>query len=116
MKTQAKNNNGLLDAMADWFTKNHAEIRHLMIYVPRTTRTTEKRGASFGCADLIILCPNKYYHSLCIQVLGNEDRDSVCHKRWRILVGNEGNKCVAVRDLIGFVREVELYFIDTPYE
>ena len=113
MKTD---NTNLLIAMASWFRKNYPEIAELMVFVPRATKTLEKRGASFGAADLIILCPNNDYNCLCVQVLGNEDRDSVCHKRWRILVGNEGNKCVAIRDLIGFVREVEFYFRDTIHE
>ena len=54
-------------------------------------------------------------HALCVQVLGRE-RNSDCHKRWRVLVENEGNKCVTLRNFDEFAEAVEDYLEGSPYE
>lgn len=108
--------NDMLPAMVSWFRATYPEIEPMMVHVPRANYLLQKKGATYGSADLIILHPNGIYASLCVQVLTKDDRDSVPHKRWRVLAENEGNRCVAVRDLIGFVKAVEEYMIDSPYE
>ena len=106
--------NEMLPMMVSWFRENYPEISPLMVYAPRANKTLEKKGASYGSADIILLYPSNGYASLCIQVLGNE-RNSDCHKRWRVLVENEGNKCVTIRDFEGFANAVEDYLADSPY-
>lgn len=105
----------MLPMMVAWFRENYPEIAPLMVYVPRATKTLEKKGASFGSADLILLYPTNGYSSLCVQVLGRTERNSDVHKRWRVLVENDGNKCVTIRDFESFANEVEKYLSNSPY-
>lgn len=111
-----KTENEMLPAMVRWFRDAYPEIAHLMVHVPRANKTLEKKGATFGSADLIILYPANGLHSLCVQVLNRTERNSDAHKRWRILVENEGSKCVTIRDFAEFVNAVESYLTDTPYD
>ena len=111
----AKTENEMLPHMVSWFRENYPEISPLMVYVPRANKTLEKKGASYGSADLILLYPTNGYHALCIQVLNRTERNSDCHKRWRALVENEKNKCVTIRDFEGFANAVEDYLIESPY-
>ena len=110
-----KKENEMLPAMVSWFRENYPEISPLMVYVPRANKTLEKKGASYGSADLILLYPTNGYHALCIQVLNRTERNSDCHKRWRVLVENEKNKCVTIRDFVEFTEAVEEYLSNSPY-
>lgn len=110
-----KKENVMLPMMVSWFRENYPEIAPLMVYVPRANKTLEKKGATYGSADIILLYPSNGYHSLCLQVLGLTERNSDQHKRWRVLVENEKNKCVTVRDFEGFASAVEDYLADSPY-
>lgn len=110
-----KNENEMLPDMVAWFRENYPEIAPLMVYVPRANKTLEKKGASYGSADIILLYPTNGYHTLCVQVLGRTERNSDCHKRWRVLVENEKNKCVTVRNFDTFAEAVEDYLADSPY-
>ena len=85
-----------------------------MVHVPRANLTLQKKGAVFGSADLILLYPTEVYASLCIQVL--DKRQTEPQMRWRVLAESAGNRCVMVRDLVGFAKAVEDYLINTPYE
>lgn len=107
--------NEMLPMMVSWFRENYPEISPLMVYVPRSNKTLEKKGASYGSADLILLYPTNGYNALCIQVLNRTERNSDCHKRWRVLVENEKNKCVTIRDFEGFASAVEDYLSNSPY-
>lgn len=111
----AKTENEMLPHMVSWFRENYPEISPLMVYVPRANKTLEKKGASYGSADLILLYPANGYSSLCIQVLNRTERNSDQHKRWRVLVENDGNKCVTLRDFDDFVGAVEDYLANSPY-
>ena len=66
----------MLPDMVAWFRENYPEISPLMVYVPRANKTLEKKGASYGSADLILLYPTNGYSSLCIQVLNRTERNS----------------------------------------
>ena len=110
-----KNENEMLGEMVSWFRKNYPEIAPLMVYVPRANKTLEKKGATYGSADIIILYPTNGYSSLCLQILNRTERNSDAHKRWRVLVENDGNKCVTIRDFVGFVSAVEDYLSNSPY-
>ena len=101
--------------MVAWFRENYPELAPLMVYAPRTTKSLEKKGSSYGSAELILLYPTNGYSSLCVQVLNRTERNSDCHKRWRALVEHSGNKCVTLRDLESFVEAVEDYLSNSPY-
>ena len=105
----------MLEAMVSWFRENYPEIAPLMVYVPRANKTLERKGASYGSADIIILYPTNGYSSLCLQVLERTERVSEQHKRWRVLVENDGNKCVVIRSFEGFADAVEEYLSNSPY-
>lgn len=107
--------NELLPAMVAWFNENHPELSPLLVYAPRATKSLEKKGANYGGAELILLHPVANYIGLCIQVLNASERNSDCHKRWRVLVENEGYKCVTIRNLVGFAEAVEDYLSNSPY-
>lgn len=110
-----KNENEMLPSMVKWFRDNYPEIAPLMVYVPRANKTLEKKGASYGSADIIILYPTNGYSALCVQVLNRTERNSDQHKRWRVLAENAGNKCVTLRDFDDFVFTVEYYLSNSPY-
>ena len=110
-----KNENKMLPEMVSWFRDTYPELEPLMVFVPRATNSLFKVGANYGSADIIILYPANAYSSLCIQVL-DKVRQSEQQMRWRVLAEHAGNKCVMVRDLLGFARAVEGYLINTPYE
>lgn len=110
-----KKENEMLHAMVSWFRENYPEISPLMVYVPRANKILEKKGASYGSADLIILYPTNGYSSLCVQVLYRTERNSDQHKRWRVLAENDGNKCVTIRDFVEFTEAVEEYLSNSPY-
>jgi hypothetical protein len=105
-----------LTEMVAWFRDTYPEIAPLMVYAPRAnTKTLEKKGANYGGAELILLHPTGGYSCLCVQVLNATERNSDCHKRWRVLVENEGCKCVTVRTFLAFTQAVEDYLTDSPY-
>lgn len=110
-----KKENEMLPMMVSWFRENFPEIAPLMVYVPRANKTLEKKGATYGSADIILLYPTNGYSALCLQILERTERNSDCHKRWRVLVENEGNKCVTLRDFQTFVEAVETYLENSPY-
>ena len=66
--------NEMIPTMVSWFRQNYPEIAPLMVYVPRATKSLEKKGATYGSADLILLYPNNGYSCLCLQVFrdGNQ--------------------------------------------
>lgn len=105
----------MLPLMVQWFRNTYPEIAPLMVYVPRATKSLSKKGATYGSADLIILYPTNGYSSLCVQVLNRTERNTDAHKRWRVLVENDGSKCVTLRDLDTFVDAVEEYLSNSPY-
>lgn len=105
----------MFGAMVSWFRENYPEISPLMVYVPRANKTIEKKGASYGSADLVLLYPTNGYSSLCIQILNRTERITEQQKRWRVLVENDGNKCVAIRDFVGFTNTIEEYLSSSPY-
>ena len=107
--------NADLPEMVAWFRKTYPTLSPLLVYVPRTTKTLEKKGANFGSADLILLHPTGGYLCMCIQALNQSERNSDCHKRWRALVENEGCKCYTVRTLYQFTLAVEEYLANSPY-
>ena len=110
-----KKENEMLPIMVRWFRESYPEISPLMVHVPRTNKTLEKKGATFGSADIILLYPTNGFHSLSLQILGRAERVTEQQKRWRVLVENEGNKCVTVRDFEGFANAVEEYLSNSPY-
>ena len=111
----SKVENEMLPHMVAWFRETYPEIAPLMVYVPRASKSLEKKGASYGSADLVLLYPSNNYHSLCVQILGRTERNSDQHKRWRVLVENEGNECVTLRNFDEFAEAVERYLEDSPY-
>ena len=110
-----KKENEMLPMMVSWFRENYPEISPLMVHVPRANKTLEKKGATYGSADIILLYPTNGYSSLCLQILGRAERVTEQQKRWRALVENDGNKCVVVRDFEGFANAVEDYLSESPY-
>lgn len=109
-----KKNIELLPEMVDWFRATHPELDTLLIHVPKANATLSKRGVPYGCADLVLLVPNNDYISLCVQVF-EPPRLTEQQNRWRIIAENNGNKCVVVKDLLGFVKAVGNYLEETPY-
>ncbi len=107
--------NEFLPAMVTWFRETYPELASLMVYVPRATKALEKKGATYGSADLILLYPTSGYSALCVQVLNRTERNSDCHKRWRFLVEHQGCKCVTIRDFTAFCEAVEEYLENSPY-
>lgn len=110
-----KNENEMQPTMVKWFRETYPEIAPLMVYCPRATKALQHKGATYGSADLVLLYPTNGYSSLCVQVLARTERVSDAHKRWRVLVENDGNKCATVRDFEGFANAVEEYLSNSPY-
>jgi hypothetical protein len=108
-----KNENKMLPDMVAWFRETYPEIEPMLVFVPRANITLSKKGAVYGSADLILLYPTNGYSSLCIQVL--DKRQTEPQMRWRVLAEHAGNKCVMVRDLVGFAKVVEDYLSNSPY-
>lgn len=114
----AKNiENEQIPSMVNWFRETYPEIAELLAYCPRATRNSAiyRKGANYGGAELVLLYPNNGYSSLCVQVLNATERNSDCHKRWRVLVEHNGCKCVTLRDLYSFTEAVEEYLENSPY-
>lgn len=110
-----KKNIDLLPEMVSLFRETYPELDTLLVHVPKANITLNKRGTPYGSADLILLYPTETHGCLCIQVF-EPPRVSEVQKRWRIIAENAGNKCAVVKDLVGFVKAVEDYLKDTPYE
>ena len=110
-----KNIVDLLPEMVSLFRETYPELDTLLVHVPKANITLNKKGTPYGCADLVLLYPTERHGSLCIQVF-EPPRVTEPQKRWRIISENAGNKCAVVKDLLGFVKAVEEYLKDTPYE
>ena len=109
-----KKENNMLPEMVSWFRETYPELAPLMVFVPKANVTLQKKGATYGSADIIILYPTERYASLCIQLF-EWPRTTEPQNRWRIIVESAGNKCAVVKDLVGFVKAVDSYLKDTPY-
>ena len=99
-----------------WFSYQYQYLRPLLFAVPNGGRRDAKTGAILkregvqaGVSDMILLCPNKQYHALCIEMKTHEGSQSKLQKEWQEAVEEQGYKYAVCRSLDSFIKEVNEY-------
>lgn len=106
-------------ACVEWFNLSKPRLRGCLVAVPNGGRRDAKTGARLrdegvvaGCADLLLLVPNKFYGCLCIEMKTEEGRQSAAQKAWQETIAKAGNKYVVCRSLGDFIFAVDAYLQD----
>lgn len=106
-------------ACVNWFRYQYPEYKKLLFSVPNggarnsiTGAILKVEGALSGVSDLILLKPNKYYSTLCIEMKQPKGYQQDSQKEWQKAVESVGNKYVVCRSLEEFVKVVNDYLKD----
>lgn len=114
------NESKLQQACVKWFNYQFPNYRGMLFAIPNggarsaaTGRILKAEGVVAGVADMILLIPNKHYHSLCVEMKTEKGRQSPSQREWQEKVESVGNKYVVCRSLEQFIVEVEDYINKT---
>lgn len=106
-------------ACIEWFRYAYPEYRLLLFAVPnggsrnaKEAVNLKRSGVVAGVADLLLLVPNKYYGSLCIEMKAGRNGQQQTQKDWQKAVESFGNRYVVCRSIGDFMREIREYLRD----
>ena len=99
-----------------WFRLQYPQFAKLLFSVPNggarlksEAKILKAEGATPGISDLILLVPNKDYHSLCIECKTEKGKQSTSQKEWQEVAEQNGNKYVIVRSIYEFISTIKDY-------
>lgn len=104
-------------ACVNWFRYQYPIVGKMLIAVPNGGRRDAITGAMLkaegvlaGVADLILLIPNRRYHSLLIELKTKSGTQSKAQKEWQQEVERLGySKYILVRSIDEFVNSINDY-------
>ena len=115
-------------ACVAWFRRNYPDHALLLFAVPNgggrskvEAGIMKAEGVTAGVSDMILLMPNYYYHSLCIEFKcvktyaedgkfkTRKTYQSAEQKAWQAVAEDAGNKYAVVRSLDEFAELIEEY-------
>lgn len=107
----------LQTACVNWFRWQYPTFSKMLIAVPNGGRRDAITGAMLkaegvlaGVADLILLIPNRRYHSLLIELKTKSGTQSKAQKEWQQEVERLGySKYILVRSIDEFINEINDY-------
>lgn len=107
----------LQTACVNWFRWQYPTFSKMLIAVPNGGRRDTITGAMLkaegvlaGVADLILLIPNRRYHSLLIELKTKSGTQSKAQKEWQQEVERLGySKYILVRSIDEFINEINDY-------
>lgn len=102
-----------------WFRLQYPSFAKLLFAVPNggrrdavTGAKLKAEGATAGVSDLLLLVPNRFYGSLCIEMKRPGGCQSKQQREWQRAVEQAGNKYVLCRSLDDFMHVVNNYLKD----
>lgn len=107
----------LQTACVNWFRWQYPTFSKMLIAVPNGGRRDAITGAMLkaegvlaGVADLILLIPNRRYHSLLIELKTKSGTQSKAQKEWQQEVERLGySKYILVRSIDEFINNINDY-------
>lgn len=107
----------LQTACVNWFRYQYPTFSKMLIAVPNGGRRDAITGAMLkaegvlaGVADLILLIPNRRYHSLLIELKTKSGTQSKAQKEWQQEVERLGySKYILVRSIDEFINAINDY-------
>ena len=107
----------LQTACVNWFRWQYPTFSKMLIAVPNGGRRDAVTGAMLkaegvlaGVADLILLIPNRRYHSLLIELKTKSGTQSKAQKEWQQEVERLGySKYILVRSIDEFINAINDY-------
>lgn len=107
----------LQTSCVNWFRYQYPTFSKMLIAVPNGGRRDAITGAMLkaegvlaGVADLILLIPNRCYHSLLIELKTKSGTQSKAQKEWQQEVERLGySKYILVRSIDEFIDEINDY-------
>lgn len=107
----------LQTACVNWFRYQYPTFSKMLIAVPNGGRRDAITGAMLkaegvlaGVADLILLIPNRRYHSLLIELKTKSGTQSKAQKEWQQEVERLGySKYILVRSIEEFINDINDY-------
>lgn len=115
-KPQGDAEHRLQRACVEWFRLQYPALRGVLVAVPNGGRRDAVTGARLkaegvvaGASDLVLLKPNRFYGSLCIEMKTPGGKQSPAQKEWQKAVEAAGDKYVLCRSIGDFIREVRIY-------
>lgn len=107
----------LQTACVNWFRWQYPTFSKMLIAVPNGGRRDAITGAMLkaegvlaGVADLILLIPNRRYHSLLIELKTKSGTQSKAQKEWQQEVERLGySKYILVRSIDEFINDINDY-------
>lgn len=99
-----------------WFRLQYPNLAKLLFSVPNgghrsatEARIMQAEGIISGVSDLILLIPNQYYSSLCIEMKFGKGKQTENQIEWQKVAENAGNKYVICNSVDTFIHEIENY-------
>lgn len=109
----------LQQACVRWFRLQYPALRDVLVAVPNGGRRDAVTGARLkaegvvaGASDLVLLKPNRFYGSLCIEMKTPRGRQSPAQRDWQEAVEAAGDKYVVCRSLEDFMEDINGYLKD----
>lgn len=101
------------------FRLRYPRLKDVLFAVPNggrrdavTGSRLKDEGATAGVADLILLKPNRFYGSLCIEMKRPGGRQADSQRRWQQAAEQAGNRYVVCHTLDEFLHAIEQYLKD----
>ena len=99
-----------------WFAYQYQHLRPLLFAVPnggrrdaRTGAILKAEGVHAGVSDLLLLCPNKSFHGLCIEMKKTDGYQRPSQKEWQQAVEEQGYKYIVCRTIDDFISGINDY-------
>lgn len=98
------------------FRRRYPQYAGLLFAVPNggrrdavTGARLKDEGVTAGVSDLILLKPNRFYGSLCIELKKPKGRQQPTQKEWQKAVEQAGNRYVLCRSVEEFMSSIDDY-------
>ncbi|MEG2150253.1 MAG: VRR-NUC domain-containing protein [Bacteroidaceae bacterium] len=106
-------------ACMKWFRYQYPKLSKLCFAVPNggnrsivTAKILKAEGVVAGVSDIILLCHNRFYNSLCIEMKQPKGKQSENQIAWQTEAENANNKYVVCHSVDEFIEVVETYLKD----
>lgn len=106
-------------ACVRWFRLKYPKLKNILFAIPNggrrdavTGAKLKDEGATSGVSDLILLCSNRLYGALCIEMKTPKGVQQPSQKEWQKEIEAMGNKYIICRSLDEFMKAINDYLKD----